>query len=170
MSSVSQEATRESLLFDIGIRSAPDVIAWADRMIVKEEKPHPLLIELSTTSPERTDFVLSYLSGLKIGGDFWSALSDALSSVHDYVAAHRAEAERVAGALFFSVCCRKEKLPEEFSFLYHFDDAFYLGREGIYGSEKAVYDDFVSELRRFKKEPNQAPATVFKKQGQSEDF
>ena len=153
MSSIAQEATRESFLFDIGVRSSADIIAWADRMIEREEKPHALLIELSTTSPERTDYVLSYLSRLCSGGDFWLAFREALPSVYEFVVARPTEAERIAGSLFFTTHCRSGTIPDEFSFIYHFEDAFYLGREGVYGSEKAVYEDFLSELSSFRNEP-----------------
>lgn len=60
------------------------------------------------------------------------------------------EAERIASSLYMLACPNLDDMPDEFSFIYPFEDAFYLGREGIYGSEEAVYADFLAELEYIK--------------------
>ena len=91
-----QEAARELFLFNLGVRSPADIVRWVDAVIAKVEAPHQLLIELSTTPPERLDRFISVLSDLRRGSDFWSAVRDAMPALHGFVVAHPEEAERIA--------------------------------------------------------------------------
>jgi len=40
-------------------------------------------------------------------------------------------------------------VPDDLHFVYRFDDAFSLAREGTYGEPQSVYRDFVHELDKF---------------------
>jgi hypothetical protein len=152
--SIAQKSAREWFLFTIGVKKAEDIVAWADRVIAEEERPDARILDLSTTSPERTDVFVAELGRLKDGGDIWRAVADGLDAVHDFVVAHPEEAERIAQALYSVASWYPKGMPDEFSFIFHFDDAFYLAKEGIYGGTDAVYADFVAHLKRYKNEPN----------------
>ena len=162
MNTLTQEAARELFLFNLGIRDSASIVRWADRHIAEDSATNSTLIELSTAPVERTDRFISHLSDLARGSDFWSAVRDAIGDLHDFVERHPGDAERIASSLFMLACANLDEMPDEFSFIYHFDDAFYLGREGIYGSEEAVYADFLAELAKHKKELNPESCVVAK--------
>lgn len=155
-SSLAQKSAKEWFLFTIGVKRSEDIIAWADRVIEEEDKPDARLIDLSTTPPERTDLFLAELERLRDGSDIWSAVRDGLDSVYDYVVLHPEEAERVAQALYSVASWYPKGMPNEFSFIFHFDDAFYLAKEGIYGGTDVVFADFVAHLKRYQKRPTQS--------------
>jgi hypothetical protein len=156
MPSLDLEAGRELFLLNLGVRSPVDIVRWVDAVIAKEEAPHELLIELSTTPPERLDRFISVLSDLRRGSDFWSAVRDAMPALHGYVVAHPEEAERIASSLFMTAAGDFDKMPKEFSFIYRFDDAFSLAHEGMHGRLEDVRSDFIAELKRFAEGPNQS--------------
>lgn len=147
----AQECAREWFLFTIGVKTSEGIVAWADSVIAREEKPDRRLMELSTTDPERTDVFLAELERLRDGGNLWEAVREGLGAVHDYVVASPDEAERIASALNSIASWYPKEMPREFSFIFHFDDAFYLAKEGIYGGTDAVFADFVAHLARYKK-------------------
>ncbi|EIQ02013.1 hypothetical protein OpiT1DRAFT_00591 [Opitutaceae bacterium TAV1] len=149
--SIAQKSAREWFLFTIGVKKAEDIIAWTDSVIIEDDKPDARIIDLSTTSPERTDVFVAELERLKEGGDIWKAIGEGLDDVHDFVVAHPEQAERVAQALDSMASWYSEEMPEEFSFISRFCDAFYLARDGIYGGTDAVLADFISHLSRYKK-------------------
>jgi hypothetical protein len=151
MSSVAQEAACELVLLHLGVKSTADVIAWADRVIAREDKPDSLLIELSTTPPEQFNEVYEALSRLENGCAYWAAVREALSNVHDFVEQHPEIAERVAKGLCPIVMKRGPKVPDDFIFMLSCDDAFDLARAGIFGDEKSATAHLLSDLVRFKK-------------------
>lgn len=157
MSSRIQEAATELFLLNLGVRSTTDVVQWSDATIAKEDSPHELLIELSTTPLERIDRFISILSDLRTGSDYWPSVRDAMPALHTFVLAHPEEAERIASSLYMIAAGELDRMPKEFSFIYRFDDAFYLAREGTYGRLEEVHADFLAELARFQNEPNKAP-------------
>jgi hypothetical protein len=157
MSSLVQEAATELFLLNLGVRSTADVVRWSDAIIAKEDSPHGMLIELSTTPLERIDRFTSILSDLGTGSDYWASVREAMPALHDFVVAHPEEAERIASSLYIIAAGELDRIPKEFSFIYRFDDAFYLAREGTYGRLEDVHAEFIAELARFQNEPNKAP-------------
>ena len=52
--------------------------------------------------------------------------------------------------MFLTVCSFDVgDVPKDLHFVYRFDDAFSLAREGTYGNTQAVYQEFVREMERF---------------------
>jgi hypothetical protein len=150
MQSITQDAQRVSLRFQYGVLDAAAVIAWSDGAIVQMESPPDALLELSTTAPDRTADVLSCLHRLSSGAEFWPALRSALPQLRDFVAAHPDRAESIANHLFLTVVrFPVAELPDDLHFIYRFDDAFSLAREGTYGDTETVYREFIHEMERF---------------------
>ena len=150
MQSIAQDAQRVSLLFQYGVLDASAVIAWADAAIVQMDSPPDSLLELSTTAPDKTADVLSCLHRLSSDAEFWSALRSAIPQLRDFVASHPDHAESIANHLFLTVCrFPVSELPDDLHFIYRFDDAFSLAREGTYGDTETVYREFVHEMERF---------------------
>lgn len=148
MPSLAQEAQRLSLLFKYGVVSAGELISWADSQIAELDSPPEALLELSITFPDDTGGIISRLHRLSAGADIWSAMRAALPRIRDYVTARPQDAEHIANH-FYLTALTFEPVPTDLRFLYRFDDAFYLAREGTYGDRETIYKDFLSELERF---------------------
>jgi hypothetical protein len=147
MSAINQDAQRMSLLFQYGVVPADEVIAWADSWIVRMDSPPDSLFELSSTSPSNTGDILACLRQLSAGADFWIAFRAALPRLRDYVASHRDRAESIADHLYRTACSFQDSgVPDDLRFVWRFDDAFSLAREGIYGDSENVYREFVQCL------------------------
>jgi hypothetical protein len=150
MTDIAQDAQRMSLLFQYGISAADEVIKWADSMIVQMDSPPDSLLELSTTAPSKTADVLSCLRGLSAGAEFWMALRSAIPQIREFVTSHPDRAEGIANHLFHTVCRFPfSDLPHDLHFIYRFDDAFSLAREGTYGEPETVYREFIHEMEKF---------------------
>jgi hypothetical protein len=133
--------------------SGADVVRWADSQIVALDSPSDALIDLSTTPTSQIADQLSHLRTLASGSDFWAAFRSLLGALHDCLTSHPQRAEDVASELYRTVVWSEHgDVPEDLTFIYHFDDAFSLAREGTYGDPEAVLHDFLSELEKFKGE------------------
>ena len=108
------------------------------------------MLKLSTAAPDRTADILSCLHRLSSGAEFWPALRSTIPQLRDFVASHPDRAESIANHLFLTACSFEVgDVPDDLHFIYRFDDAFSLAREGTYGDTQTVYRDFVHELERF---------------------
>ena len=144
----AQDAKRLSLLFDYGVASEQEVIAWADSQIVALDSPPDSLLQLAITSPADTAAIITHLHSLSADAEFWPAFRATLPQLHEHVRTHPADAERIANSLYHTILMFSD-VPTEFSFAYHFDYAFSLAREGIFGDEDEVRREFIHELKRF---------------------
>ena len=150
MQSIKQDAQRVSLLFQYGVLDANAVIAWAAGVIVQMQSPPDALLELCTAAPERTADVLSCLHCLSSGAEFWPALRSAIPQLRAFVESHPDRAESIANHMFLTACSfGVGDVPEDLNFIYRFDDAFSLAREGTYGDTNTVRREFVHEMERF---------------------
>jgi hypothetical protein len=149
MQSIAKEAQRISLLFDYGVLTGNEVIAWADSVIVELDSPPDSLIELSTVAPERTGDIISHLHRLSTGSDFWVAVKSAIPQIRDFIAAHPNRAEDIANHFYRTACSRMADIPKELNFFFRFDDAFSLANQGILGERRDIYRDFINELTEF---------------------
>jgi hypothetical protein len=91
---------------------------------------------------------MSCLHRLGAGSDFWSAFRIALPKARDYVRAHADRAEVIAQHLYLTACFADFRVPDDLGFVYRFDDAFSLARQGIYDTRDSVYRAFLDELDR----------------------
>jgi hypothetical protein len=144
----AQDAKRLSLLFDYGVAAVREVIDWADAEIVALDSPPDALIELASTRPTDAAAIISHLHTLSEGAEFWPAFRAALARIYQHVVAHPGDAGRIANDIYRTVLMLSD-VPNEFSFVYHFDDAFSLAQEGTFGDEEMVRKEFIEELRKF---------------------
>lgn len=144
----AQDAKRLSLLFDYGVATVRDVIEWADSRIMALGSPPDALMQLAVTRSTDTAAFISHLHILSAEAEFWPAFRAALARLHEHVVAHPGDAGRIANAIYHTVLMFRD-VPREFSFVYRFDDAFSLAREGIVGDEENVRREFTDELQRF---------------------
>jgi hypothetical protein len=144
----AHDAQRLSLLFGYGAATHREVIEWADSQIgALESLPDPLL-QLAVTLPGDTAAIMAHLHTLGSGAEFWPAFRAALARLHAHVVAHPRDAARIAHHIYLSVATLSD-VPDEFSFVNHFDDAFTLARDGTFGDEDTVRREFIEVLRRF---------------------
>ncbi len=150
MHPITQDAQRINLLFHYGVFAADAVIGWADAKIVELNSPPDSLLDLSMTAPDKTADIDSCLNRLGSGAEFWSALRSAIPQIREFIASHPDGVESIANHLFLSVCRFPfSDVPDDLHFIYRFEDAFSLAREGIYGEPKTVYREFMHELEKF---------------------
>jgi hypothetical protein len=145
--SITQEAQCVSLLFQYGVITSEDVIAWADRMIVEIGTPSESLLDLSTTSPCKTEDIISCLHRLSVGADLWAAFRNVIPKILEFILSHPEKAEGVAYHLFLTACYYTA--PKDLRFLYRIEDDFSLANEGVLGNRETVYQNFVDELKKF---------------------
>jgi hypothetical protein len=107
-----------------------------------------VLIELASTRPTDAAAIISHLHTLSEGAEFWPAFRAALARIYQHVVAHPGDAGRIANDIYRTVLMLSD-VPNEFSFVYHFDDAFSLAQEGTFGDEEMVRKEFIEELRKF---------------------
>jgi hypothetical protein len=137
-----------SLLFGYGVATHREVIEWADSQILALDSLPDALLQLSVTPAGDTAAIMAHLLALSAEAEFWPAFRAALARVHAHVVAHPQDAAQIAHKIDLSVA-EFSDVPYEFSFVYHFDDAFTLARDGIYGDEDTVRREFTEVLRRF---------------------
>ena len=142
-----------SFMLQYGLASGVDVVKWADAQIIALDSPPGSLIDLSMTPTGQTADLLSHLRALASGADIWAAFREVLGPLHDYVGSKPSQAEDVACELLRTAAwIDPEGMPEDLHFLYHFDDAFFLAKDGSFGRPEDVVRDFLTELARFRKE------------------
>ncbi len=140
-------------MLQYGLASGIDVVKWADSQIIALDSPPGSLIDLSMTPTGQSADLLSHLRALASGADVWAAFRAVLGPLHDYVAARPSQAEDFAYELLRTAAwINPEGMPEDLRFLYHFDDAFFLARDGSFGRTEDVLQDFLRELARFRKQ------------------
>ena len=142
------DALRVSLLFDYAVIKPTDVTEWADAQIIALQSVPDRLIELSTTPPDRTADIVSHLHELGQGGNFLQAFRACLGELHQYLVSSPHECERIANILYRTICEHND-LPQEFNFLYRYDDGFALARENVYGDFATLRHEFINDLARF---------------------
>jgi len=151
MQSIAQEAQRVSLLFRYGVLNSAEVIAWADGMIAQMESPPDMLIELSIVAPEKTEDIIHCLGQLASRSDFWAAFRRAIPQFRDFIISHPENAEAIAHHFYLAAWeTSTSDVPADFRFIFRFDDAFSLARDGICGDTKAVFHNFIRELEKFR--------------------
>ncbi|HLX70536.1 MAG TPA: hypothetical protein VKV04_12995 [Verrucomicrobiae bacterium] len=148
----TQDAKRLSLLFDYGVAAAREVIDWADSQIVALDSPPDALMQLAVTRPDDTGAIISHLHALSTEAEFWSAFRAVLGRLHRHVVSHPDDAARIATHLY-RTAVMLSKVPREFSFIYGYDDAFVLAKDGTYGDADTVLKEFTEDLQRFTTAP-----------------
>ena len=67
MQTIAHDAQRMSLLFEYGVLTGDDVIAWSDSAIVQLDSLPDSLLQLSMTAPDKTGDIMSHLHQLSSG-------------------------------------------------------------------------------------------------------
>ncbi|NBR86755.1 MAG: hypothetical protein EBS84_14980 [Proteobacteria bacterium] len=121
-----------NFLFRFGAVGGDEVVGWAD---VKVTDPSPIpdaLLDLVQTAPKNTAAIISHLTNLSRGADYWSAFRQTLGLLHDYLVVNRSEGERIARALYcFGISEHASDVPDDLNFIFCCDDGFSLVRDGV---------------------------------------
>jgi hypothetical protein len=149
MLTIAQDAQRISLLFEYGVVSGTDVVGWSDSVILQMDSPPYELIELSLTAPDKTADIMSHLHQLSAGSDFWSALRSAMPQIRNFVVARPEQASSIAHHLFFTAVLNPDNVPKDLSFMFRYDDEFWLAEGGIHRDPETVHRNFIHELSKF---------------------
>src|SRR6266404_4133567 len=85
MKSLSQDAQCLWLMLEHGLATGKDVVDWADSHISALDSPPPALLDLAVTPISRTADLLSQLSALAAGADYWEAFRVVLGLEYDRI-------------------------------------------------------------------------------------
>jgi|ERR1044071_211725 hypothetical protein len=163
MSLDSDNALLVQLLFDFGLIDGPAVIDWADAQIVALASPPSRLIELSTTPVARTADLLSHLSALALGADYWDAFRALLGLLYEGIALHPERTQLFNNEVYSRlvrappVRAIPSDLPSDLEFFYTFGDKLDLARRRIFGDFHTVVHEYLAHLQafeRFKRVPS----------------
>ncbi len=145
MLSFVDDARQMGLLFKFGAVSVSEVIVWADAAIIQMESPPYALLELSIAREPAE--ILTCLNQLSIGANFWMCFRRIIPQLRKDLAAHPERAESIANHMYLTTFdFTRSEVPADLSFIYRYDDAFSLARQGIYGQTETVYQEFMAEL------------------------
>jgi hypothetical protein len=143
---LAQDAARWMVLIDARLANTSEIIRWSDEQIVAADKPHPALIELSTTPPDQIAEILSLLRLLASNIDKFEALRCAAGSILAAIKGGKLPAERAATFTYCHLCGHCFDLPPDLEPLYSADDSFELAISEQYGNRNDVERDFLQAL------------------------
>lgn len=143
MKTVEQDAARLAFLFDLGIVSAGEVIAWADDAIIRTAKPKHELIELSLSAPSDVSKALRLLS---VEIDVWTGVSAALPFVLEVLEEKPEVSRAVAREFYHLAVSQNYTVPKHYSFFLRADDDFDLAESGMFVFDE-VYQKFIADIR-----------------------
>jgi hypothetical protein len=143
----SQEAACWMVLMEAGLAHVPEIVRWADEKIIASEKPHPALIEISTSQEDAFHPVFDQLKQLRRDVDRFDALRYAAPSIRAAIEEGRIRADSVATFTYTYLCGDFFQIPDDMCFLYSADDDFYLAVVEGRGSRELVEQEFVAALK-----------------------
>lgn len=141
------EAQALAYALEIGAAGLTEVHSWADGQIAHFVAPREELLELSTERSPANAVVLLHILGRDapphvVGKLVYRWLLKAISE-------GALEHERAAAAVVRLARESTSPSPDAAAQSWHFDDAFYLARHEMYGTEVEVSRDLESHLRQF---------------------
>ena len=149
MKPYAQEAENLRLLFDAGIASVEDVVAWADRTILTLPEYDEDLTEVSLGAKVPMAEMDSRLHRAGIGADPFVAIRNLAGRIHRTLLLDRSRARDFARMLEGLWVDSGFKVPEDLAFMAGIDDAFYLAESGTWGSLNEVIDSLIAATAQF---------------------
>jgi hypothetical protein len=143
----AQEAARWMVLMDAGLANVTEIVWWADEQIIDSVKPHPALIEISTSNGDAFDQVYQNLNELRPDVDRFEALRFAAPTLRLAIEGGLKRAEAVAMFTFSYLCGDESRIPPDMRFLSYAEDEFYLAIVENRGSRASVENQFIAALR-----------------------
>ncbi len=143
----SAKAQALAYALEIGAVGVDEVQAWADAEILKTDAPRYELLTLAVEKevPE----AISLLHILGVGADKASVgrlvYKQLLLALESNAISHERAAEAIVRLARESTAPSSEAEIES----WHFDDAFYLANEGIYGDRSSVVAELEEHLRKY---------------------
>jgi hypothetical protein len=144
---VEVEAEALAYSLEIGASGIADARAWADAEILRSSTPSPELLDLATEGTVAGAISLLHTLGAGadrsgVGRRVYGHLLKALSMG---VLSPQRAAEAVVRLARESLAPSQRAEDES----WHFDDAFYLSSQGIYGSTREVAAELEEHLKRY---------------------
>lgn len=149
MKPYAQEAENLRLLFDAGIASVDDVIAWADRTVLTLPEYDDDLVEISLGAKVPMAEMDSRLRRVGAGADHYEAIRNLAGRMHRSLMSDRSLAQNFARVLEHIWVECGYKVPKDLSFMAGIDDAFSLAESGTYGSLDDAIDRLMAETAPF---------------------
>lgn len=143
----SQEAARWMVLMEAGLACVDEIVRWADEKIVATDKPHPALIEISTSDDKAFRHVFDHLKELRPDVDRFEALRFAAPTLRAAIENETKHADGIATFTFNYLSGEHFQIPPDMRFLYSAYDEFYLAVVEGRGSRESVEQEFIIALK-----------------------
>ncbi|MCA9978538.1 MAG: hypothetical protein R3E31_16755 [Chloroflexota bacterium] len=127
-----------------------DVIHWADRLILQEEKPDYLLLDLSLMSSFNRYDVIGVLKKFASDVDTFEAIPVLLGIMCKKLSQDMERAPKFARGLYEIAASNISVLPDEYLLFHTLDDDFHLASIGVYSGEE-VKREFLRFLKSYEK-------------------
>ena len=148
---LSQDAARQMVLMEVGVASVRDIVTWADKVIIASDRPHPILIDVSTADIDRYYDVYGYLRKLACDVSRFDALRYALPAIRESIENGRLASDRAASSIYVYLCGQYSEIPEDMRYLYVADDEFYLAVAENYGDRAQIEKKFLQTMHNAEK-------------------
>lgn len=149
MKPYAQEAENLQLLFDAGLASVDDVVAWADRIISTLPEYDNDLTEISLGAKVPMAEMDSMLKRASEGADHFGAIRNLLGQMHRTLLSDRSQARGFARLLESLWLASNYEVPSDLEFMARIDDTFSLAESGTYGSLEEAVDKLIAVTAEF---------------------
>lgn len=150
MKPYAQEAENLRLLFDAGIASVDDVVAWADGTISTLPGYDDDLTEISLGTKVPMAEMDSRLRRVSEGADHFEAIRNLLGWMHRTLLSDRSKARGFARLLESLWVANNYKVPSDLiNCMAGIDDTFSLAESGTYGSLEEAIDELIADTAKF---------------------
>ena len=131
-----------------GLISVPDVIDWADNIILESDIPDNAIINLALSQKSPLVDVIAQLQQLACGCDRYRTIRIVLGLMYQALLKDRSLAREFSCFLLQEAITNRHTFPSDFLFIYRIDDDYSRTDEG-YGSIEAITDEFIEILKEF---------------------
>jgi hypothetical protein len=161
MPTLNEDAAFLRLALVHGVVSVAEVVAWADAEIAALERPHPVLIEISTSGRRTPGEVAAELDPLASGCDDVKQM-DRLFAAMYHTLSHDFEASRrIASTLYsFALSGMMPSGDASEGAMLYFDDALDLAFDGVYGTVDGVVHEMLRFLAPYAEFAAELPTTI----------
>ena len=134
----------------LGLLDPSQVQKWVDEQILKDQDPSDELLDLAFLGTDNVHELISSLRATRDETEDFDVLRKLLSELDGFPFENIDACAKLAKDLYGILCDYDYQCPEDFNFIYHFDDAFDLALRGTWGNPAEVQKDFKDTIESFK--------------------
>ena len=140
-----------------GCVSKDEIINWADKIILENDKADYIFIEISLSAKKHIKDIESFLNQISNKHEHFNACRRVLGRMSFACETKPQSLRRFARGLYQIVIENYYKLPSDLIFLMSIDDEYALAASGTYGTIDGVDKRFIEDLNSFRSEHSTLP-------------